>query len=77
MDVDADWEGDPVFVEERCQRDRGHGLVVFEHAVEAEHRQVVAEGVLDALGLRQPVGDATRAEHLERLDDHNLAHQVG
>ena len=37
----------------------------------------VGEGVLDALGLRQPVGNATRAEHLERLDNDNLASEIG
>ncbi len=39
--------------------------MVFEHAVETEQGDVVAEGLLDALGLRQPVGDAAGTEHLE------------
>ena len=55
----------------------GHGVVVFEHAVEPEHGNVVAEDMLDALGLRQPVRDAAGAEHLERLDHHDLAPETG
>ena len=51
--------------------------MVFEHAVEPEHGDVVAESVLDALGLREPVGDATGAEHLKRLNHHNMAFETG
>ena len=47
--------------------------MVFKHAVEPEQGDGVAEDVLDTLSLWQSVGDATRTEHLERLDHHNLA----
>ena len=50
--------------------------MVFEHAVEPEHGDVAAKGLLDALDLRQPVGDAAGTEHLERLDDNNLASEI-
>ena len=51
--VHADRERYAVLVQERFERHRGHGLVVFEHAVEPEHGEIAAEGLLDALGLRK------------------------
>ena len=51
--------------------------MVFEHTVEPEHGDFVAEGVLDPLGLRQTVGDAAGTEHLERLDHNNFASEIG
>ena len=38
--------------------------MVFEHTVDPEHGDVVSEGLLDALGLRKPVGDATGTEQM-------------
>ena len=58
--VDADGERDSVLVQERFERGWGHGVVVLEHGVQPQHGDGVAEGVLDALGLGQPVGDAAR-----------------
>ena len=75
--VDADRELNAVLVQERLERHRGHGVVVFEHRVESEHCEIAAEYLLDALRLRQPVRDAARAEHLKRLDHHDLAPETG
>ena len=59
--IDADGERDAVLVQERLQSHRGHGVVVFEHGVQPQHGDGVAEGVAHALSLRQSVGDAARA----------------
>ena len=73
MCIDADGERDAILVQKRFERHGGHGVVMFEHAVEPEHGDIVAEGVLDPLGLRYPVGDAAGTEHLKRLNYHNMA----
>ena len=64
--VDADGKRDAVLVQKRFERCRSHGFVVLEHGVQAQHGDGVAEGVLDALGLGQPVGHAARAQSTRR-----------
>ena len=51
MAIDAHREPDPVLVEERFERGGSHGLVVLEDGVQAQHGDVVAEGLRDASRL--------------------------
>ncbi|WP_173527995.1 hypothetical protein [Nonomuraea antri] len=74
MGVDADREADPVFVQERFQAGRGHGVVVFEHRAQVDHGEVVAEGLGEP---GRAVTDAARAQPLERLQSDHPAAQVG
>src|SRR3546814_6879349 len=56
--VDADREGDAIFVEKGLERYRALGFVMLEDAVQAKHDDIVtAEAFMDAGGLRQAVPD--------------------
>jgi hypothetical protein len=47
---------------------------MFEHRVQADHRDVRrSERRMDALRLRQPMVHASRTQHLECMQHHNLA----
>ncbi len=76
MGVHTNGKGDSVFVQERFQGHGGHGLVMFEDGVETQQRDVIAEVLLDSLGLRDALGDASWAEHLECLDHNNFAPEI-
>ena len=51
--------------------------MVFEDGVKSEESYIVAEVLLNSFGLRDPVGDAAGAEHLERFDHNDLADEIG
>src|SRR3546814_8641687 len=68
--VDADREGDAIFVEKGLARSRALGFVMLDVAVQAKHDDIVtAEAFMDADGLRQAMADAAGAPHLKRLAD--------
>ena len=70
--VDRDWEGEAVFVCKHPQCRRRHHVVVFEYAVQSDYRlRLRIEGALNLDHLRQNVGDATGAKHLEGVEDHD------
>ncbi len=76
--IHADRKRDPILVQERLQRDGRHRGVMLEHRVQADHHDVVRrESRLDALRLRQSVLHATRTQHLERMQHHHPAAQIG
>ena len=74
--VHTDGKRDAVLVQERFQGYGGHGLVVFEDGVEPQQRDVIAEVLLDSLCLRNAVGNATWAQHLECLDHDDFASET-
>src|SRR3546814_14328515 len=52
--VNADREGDAIFVEKGLERCRALGFVMLEDAVQAKHDDIVtAEGFMDSARLRQ------------------------
>lgn len=75
--VDRDREGQAVFVCKHAQCRRCHHVVVFEYAVQSDYRQRLrVEGALNLDRLRQTVGDAAGAKHLEGVEDHDTALQL-
>src|SRR5690606_11701237 len=76
--VDADRMRDAVFVEKGFERHRRHGRVVLEDGVQADDDRILAlEQSMQPLGLRHPMADTARAQHLERMQHHHLAAQSG
>jgi len=76
--VDPHGEGDAVFVQEGPQGDFLHGGVMLEHRVQADHLHAAGrERLVDGLGLRDPMGNAAGTQHLEGMDDHHGAAQIG
>ena len=51
--------------------------MVFEDGVKSEESYIVAEVLLNPFGLRDPVGDAAWAEHLECFDHNDFAAEIG
>ncbi len=74
--VHAHGKIDAVFVQKGFQGHRRHRGMVFKDGMQTDHRDLFGwEHGLDALGLRQTVGDATRAQHLKGFQHHDLAAQ--
>ena len=51
--------------------------MMLEHAMQAQHHEIVAttRNLVQPLGLRDGMGDATRTQHLEGMENHYLAAQ--
>ncbi|HRE03951.1 MAG TPA: flagellar basal body protein [Ilumatobacteraceae bacterium] len=72
--VDGDRKRDAILGDERGERVGRHHIVVLENAVQTEHLHLIApEAALHALGGGDAVADAAGAQHLEDLDQHDLA----
>ena len=72
--VDRDGDGDVLGLEERLEQGRRHVLVVLEHHVQAENRDLVAvEGAREPLRLRERVAQRAGAQHLEGDEHDDLA----
>src|SRR3546814_2443532 len=66
--VNADREGDAIFVEKALERCRALGFVMLEDAVQAKHDDIVtAEGFMDSARLRQAGTDGAGTKQQERL----------
>ena len=50
---------------------------MLEHAMQPQHHEIVAtaRNLVQPLGLRDGLGDATRTQHLEGMENHYLAAQ--
>ena len=75
--IDSHRESNPILVQESFERDRRHGGVMLEHAMQAQHHEIVAtaRNLVQPLGLRDGLGDAIRTQHLEGMENHYLAAQ--
>ena len=74
--IHRDRERHPELVEEGRQARGPHGLVVLEHAVQTDDRDVRGiEGGVDARGLGDSVHDTTRAQHLEGVQHDDASPQ--
>jgi hypothetical protein len=72
--IDSDWKAQPVFVDKRFQRYRRHGGVMFKHGVQSDDLEVgMFEEVEGALRLRGSVSDASRTQHLKRMQKNRPA----
>lgn len=68
--VDANRESNAVLMQKGTKRGQAHGLVVFEHRMQADDRHVWKE-LGDALSLRQSMRHTAWAEHLKGMhEDH-------
>ena len=67
-------KGQPIFVDERFQRHRRHGGMMFKHRVQPDDLEVrMFEEVEGALRLRRSVRDASGTQHLERMQKNRPA----
>jgi len=73
-----DRKGQPIFVDERLQRYRRHGRMMFKHRVQPDDLKVrMLEKVEGALCLRRSVSDASGTQHLKRMQKNRPASQSG
>ena len=64
-------------MDERLQRHRRHGGVMLEDRMQADDgHAMTAQPFMQRLRLRQSVQHATRAQHLEGMQDHDPASQA-
>jgi hypothetical protein len=72
--VHANRKGQPIFVDERFQRHRRHRGMMFKHRVQPDDLEVgMFEEVEGALRLRRSMRDASRAQHLKRMQQNRPA----
>lgn len=72
--VDCNRKTHRIFVQEHTQRLGRHHRMVLKHTVQADHRDLSrVEMISDTLRLRQTMPNAAWAQHLERVQHHNLA----
>jgi hypothetical protein len=72
--IDPDWKGQPIFVDERFQRHRRHGGMMFKHRVQPDDLKIgMLEKVEGALCLRRSVSDASGTQHLKRMQKNRTA----
>src|SRR5690606_21869850 len=63
-----------VFMDERLERYRPHGFMMFEHCMQTDNAQFVQrESVVYGFRLGNAVADASRAEHLKGVYNHDPA----
>ena len=74
MRIDPDRKADPVFVQKGFERCWCHGRMMLEHGMKADDRDIATvERLFDTLELREPIGNATRAKHLECAEDNHAS----
>ncbi len=66
--VDTNREGQPIFMNENCQRLRRHDIVVFKYRVQTDHSDIVSiELPLNTLHLRNAMMHAAGTQHLKGM----------
>src|ERR1700691_1657329 len=76
--IDPNRKGQPIFVDERFQRQRSHGGMMFKHRVQPDDLKVrMLEEIQGALRLRRSVSDASGTQHLKCMQKDQPASQAG